>query len=535
MSFVSYAQNFEDVMLWRALKHVENGTYVDVGAQHPTIDSVSKAFYLHGWRGIHIEPVQQYAELLRDDRPDEIVLQVALGETDGVLALNVIPETGLSTAIDQYAQAHHEHGFATRQVHVPMLTLKTALPMLAGRDVHWLKIDVEGFEAQVLKGWDSSTLRPWIMVVEATVPGSAQRDYETWDPIIQEAGYRFVYFDGLNRFYVADEHAELVAAFSAPPNVFDAVRLSGYASWGLYSEVEERQQTLLTAAENAAAGQRADYDQLRQEFEAKQTALSASEEKLAALDEERATLTERLAVSNEELAVLAGRLGESDQQVAVLTERLAASSQELVQSNEKLGASNHKLAVLGKQLAASYDEATELNAQLTRLRNENQDYSQQLAAMRATIHEWWSVADRLNQELKAVYASTSWRVTAPLRQTGTFLRGLRTLPSRSALWFAVRIKQLARPLLVWSIRTVLGHSALRERALKIARRHPRLKQYLRGFAGRAGLIAMPVDAPAVVAFQQLAVAMEVDAPLDLPRQIASIYKQLKKQSYKEEY
>ena len=43
--FVSYAQNFEDVMLWRALKHVENGYYVDIGAQDPVFDSVSLAFY----------------------------------------------------------------------------------------------------------------------------------------------------------------------------------------------------------------------------------------------------------------------------------------------------------------------------------------------------------------------------------------------------------------------------------------------------------------------------------------------------------
>jgi hypothetical protein len=45
MSFISYAQNFEDVMLWRALQHVERGFYIDVGANDPTIDSVTKAFY----------------------------------------------------------------------------------------------------------------------------------------------------------------------------------------------------------------------------------------------------------------------------------------------------------------------------------------------------------------------------------------------------------------------------------------------------------------------------------------------------------
>nr|WP_050749295.1 FkbM family methyltransferase [Candidatus Regiella insecticola] len=107
MSFISYSQNFEDVMLWRALKHVQNRFYIDVGAQHPVNDSVSQAFYERGWRGIHIEPAFEYAALLRKERPDETVLQVALTDTDaGALTLNVIPDSGLSTAAYAYAQQH---------------------------------------------------------------------------------------------------------------------------------------------------------------------------------------------------------------------------------------------------------------------------------------------------------------------------------------------------------------------------------------------------------------------------------------------
>ena len=55
MTFVSYAQNFEDVMLWRALSDVKQGHYIDIGAQDPVINSVSLAFYEAGWRGIHVE------------------------------------------------------------------------------------------------------------------------------------------------------------------------------------------------------------------------------------------------------------------------------------------------------------------------------------------------------------------------------------------------------------------------------------------------------------------------------------------------
>ncbi len=55
-AFTSYAQNFEDVMLWRALRHIDQGYYIDVGAWSPELDSVTKAFYEHGWHGINVEP-----------------------------------------------------------------------------------------------------------------------------------------------------------------------------------------------------------------------------------------------------------------------------------------------------------------------------------------------------------------------------------------------------------------------------------------------------------------------------------------------
>lgn len=61
MTLTSYAQNFEDVILWRVLRHVERGTYIDLGAQDPVADSVSLAFYENGWRGLHVEPVSFYA------------------------------------------------------------------------------------------------------------------------------------------------------------------------------------------------------------------------------------------------------------------------------------------------------------------------------------------------------------------------------------------------------------------------------------------------------------------------------------------
>lgn len=159
MAFISYAQNFEDVMLWRALGHVPKGTYIDVSAQPPMIDPVGKAFHELGWRRIHAEP------------------------------------------------AH-------------MLPMKVAFASLAGQPVHWLKIHADGLEETVLRGWDSEALRPWVLVIKTTEPISAQTRPQGVEGLLMGARYEFACTAGLCRIYVAAEHPELMPAFSSPPDVF---------------------------------------------------------------------------------------------------------------------------------------------------------------------------------------------------------------------------------------------------------------------------------------------------------------------------
>jgi hypothetical protein len=87
--------------------------------------------------------------------------------------------------------------------------------------IHFLKIDVEGAEKAVLQGTDFGKIRPWIILLEATLPNSQEESYSDWEPLLLNAGYEYAYFDGLNRYYVATEHENLKAAFKTPPNFFD--------------------------------------------------------------------------------------------------------------------------------------------------------------------------------------------------------------------------------------------------------------------------------------------------------------------------
>lgn len=216
----SYAQNFEDVLLWRALSEVEAGFYIDIGAQDPVIDSISRAFYERGWRGLHVEPNGHYAKKLREARPDEEVVQAIIAVDPDLADFYEIENSGLSTADAAIAESHQQEGFPAKRVSVPAIRLGTLLDRFRDRDIHWMKIDVEGFERQVIESWGDSAARPWVLVVESTRPRTQESNAD-WEPLLLARGYRFVHFDGLNRFYVSEARADLAKRFDSGVNIFD--------------------------------------------------------------------------------------------------------------------------------------------------------------------------------------------------------------------------------------------------------------------------------------------------------------------------
>lgn len=235
--FVSYAQNFEDVILWRALRHVQNGFYIDIGAQDPVVDSVSKSFYDHGWRGIHAEATSRYANLLREYRPDERVIQAAIGLGQGTLTFYEIEGTGLSTGDRTIANLHVSEGRNIRETEVQIMPLSSVFDIAEGQDIHWLKIDVEGMEESVIESWGAASARPWIVVVEATLPNTQTPTHEDWEQKLLSYGYSFAYFDGLSRFYVSNSHSELLDKFGPGPNFFDGFTLASTSNFVDSSEL----------------------------------------------------------------------------------------------------------------------------------------------------------------------------------------------------------------------------------------------------------------------------------------------------------
>ncbi len=227
---ICYTRNFEDVILQRVFLDVPDGCYIDVGASIPFNDSNTYGLYQKGWRGVAIEPLPYYQQIWEQIRPEDVLLSVAVGEKTGSLTLNVYDQALQisSGSADTVKQWQNNCGWQpSRKVEVPMLTLNQVIAeYLPNRSLHLLSIDVEGMENQVLNGLDLTSYRPWVIVIEATVPGTSTSAHQSWEPCLLLAGYSMVYFDGVNRFYLAPEHHDLLERFALPPNVWDRFEMA---------------------------------------------------------------------------------------------------------------------------------------------------------------------------------------------------------------------------------------------------------------------------------------------------------------------
>jgi FkbM family methyltransferase len=221
---IAYGQNAEDVVLRRALQDVAAGFYVEVGANDHRELSISRPFYDAGWHGIAVEPVAELAEEFRRERPRDIVVQAAVTAADvDAVTLHLIEGTGLSSLDQQVTERHADAGYESRAVTVPARTLDSILAEAeAPADIHFMVVDTEGTEADVLASIDLRRWRPWVIVVEATRPLTNEPTHDAWEKDLLDADYEFCLFDGISRFYVASEHAErLRRPLSYPANVLD--------------------------------------------------------------------------------------------------------------------------------------------------------------------------------------------------------------------------------------------------------------------------------------------------------------------------
>ena len=322
----SYAPYFEDLMLWRALRHIEHGRYLDVGAGDPQDGSVTQLFYAQGWHGVNLEPAHSHLQRLRIARPADRNLAVAVAAAAGDRDFYEVPGTPLSTldaAVAQQLRAAG-HEVVLRQVAQQTLDQVCAAQLEADAPLHFLHLglaDAGAIDA-ALSGFDLARWQPWLVVLRAPHGAPLAR--------LSAAGYRLAYQDGWKQYYVAPQQAALAEALRLPPTPDDGYQLAeGHAR--SFPLDDWRQRT--AAAEEEAATSRqwamahvaewkhkyAQLEQQRERSEQLQAELTRvraiADEQAARLEHDRQHYLEQRAQMDQRLAAELARVAEAHAQV----------------------------------------------------------------------------------------------------------------------------------------------------------------------------------------------------------------------------
>jgi FkbM family methyltransferase len=408
---ISYAQNFEDVLLARAFHNQTTGFFIDVGAADPVEHSVSKHFSLLGWRGINIEPLRNFHEKLVADRPQDVNLNVALGATPGQMPFFNVGGAYLSTLDPTNAQKAQEAGIPTTQEFIQVMTLAEVCEQFASNvTIDFLKVDVEGWEESVLRGGDFQRFRPRVIIVEATEPKNPNPTHGAWEPILLQAGYSFAHFDGLNRFYVRHEDDALKQHFVTPPNVYDEFQV--------YREYRFEQDLIRLYAERDQLStqygeERIAHEKCRQQRDEYYAGREANAKEIYTLTQQRDQARYDLDQRSQERDYWVNHHQDLTHQYGVLLQNrddlinerndLTSQLEELVQERRSL---KEVVANLNNRIELKHQEYLNLTYQYDALRNDR-DYLQ------AQVQD-------LRQHLDKLYSSRFWRYTAPIRGFGNW-------------------------------------------------------------------------------------------------------------------
>jgi len=200
----SFSQYGEDKGVWEFFQRKRDGYFVEVGAHHPSFLSQSLLLERNGWRGVLIEPLPNFCDLLREQRPRSRVVQAACGSPArrGIRKFYVSKDKALSS-LDKnliHPQAVYDGDFE-----IEVRTLDDILAESGEAHIDFLSIDVEGNELDVLHGFSLGSKRPGLIIVE-----DVQRRFSLhW--YLERNGYRLVRRTGCNSWYVSQERAKSLA------------------------------------------------------------------------------------------------------------------------------------------------------------------------------------------------------------------------------------------------------------------------------------------------------------------------------------
>jgi hypothetical protein len=169
----SFSFEGEDRIISSLFREVQVGTYIDIGCNHPVVNSNTYLLYCQGWRGLAVDANSEYRPLWSLKRPDDIFISALLSDSQEHRSFSLFSDRTMSSCDPETVSRYSARlGAPHSVIDLSATTLGDLLQEVRMTnkmyldEIHLVSLDVEGEDLNVLKGHDFLSMRPGCIVVE---------------------------------------------------------------------------------------------------------------------------------------------------------------------------------------------------------------------------------------------------------------------------------------------------------------------------------------------------------------------------------
>ena len=192
---MNYSLHDLDIKIEKYLCKIENGFYIEAGANDGIYQSNTKYFQeKYKWEGLLIEPNPIYYQLCKKNRPEDFVEHAALCDIlynkttiSGYFLNSDINESCMGQTIDENRYLYEKP--ESTIIEVPAYPLNYYIKKYNIHHIDFFSLDVEGYEIPVLNGLDLNENRPTYILVETSNFKNRQEEMKNY---MKNYGYAYL-------------------------------------------------------------------------------------------------------------------------------------------------------------------------------------------------------------------------------------------------------------------------------------------------------------------------------------------------------
>ena len=164
---ISYSLSGIDLLVTHIFQNKKKGFFIDIGCNHPVYNNNTYLLYKKGWRGINVDLDKQSIDLFNIYRKHDFNKNVAVSSVSKEVDLYFYHnKSAINTLNKTSAEFQKAIPKEVRKITTNTLNSIILESSFADKKVDFLSIDVEGYELEVLKGFDLKKYSPKVIVIE---------------------------------------------------------------------------------------------------------------------------------------------------------------------------------------------------------------------------------------------------------------------------------------------------------------------------------------------------------------------------------